>query len=853
MLEWNDYLKSVLNSKTVMDNIVVSSGETTIYISPIIKASILMLEDMISAQGNHNIFVFPEIERSAWEFLVSKVIFNITSGKIKMSYDPQKFREGQILKYKGCSVEFVKISEDKDHTRIYIRFSDGMEYGVPVELAPFFQISDSKTLSSYKRFCKVYSATDAMEALNNPENGNNYLDALENHRTHLNGSVVFVSEIKTTKQFLTTATVDGRNLSEILYMAQITGDGDIVNLTAGQLSGHPAIIIASDLYAVQNAIRKGVTIQSIIFDASQPNAVEKQLDAFDDMSKYAFPVVCITDTAESFELDPLLERKYNLWRWDCDSITYDLLPEKTDSTGRRVRNCAKHNVNYQAVPDEHISNAVRLLYRNKSVIEDQPAAAIATYEKLFSLAFTMLRCVIPLGANDKEKYRELIAGCQKTIEDTKRFLPTELYDDLSKAVTELLSLFSKSFKNNKYDAICDLVLSEKYSSICIVIPVKMDRRQHENYWETLDFPCSITVMYPPELEERSDNDFDLVIVSGWFGNKVMRRIIYGFASKEYVVLAYPCEQRWEKPQTKQWKKALDNSGNGEVIKRSFSKQGRLVSASRFEHPELPVQPEEQQDEFDDIESILRTNKYRQYGRTSKTELVVDAVPVSFVGGCLAFYRTTHKVLVATDIIVNNGDNITSKTPDALEVGDFVIVRETGRDIIREIADRILEKKGIPESRKLSAKWKEALSVESLFSTPDEIHRKLRDFGCKKDYTTVRNWITNDEIIQPGDKEDLYYIAEATGDEVLKEKLDEIYEAGRDVRSAHVQAGTILSKRLKSKISEHILALGEIDSFNIWDPISIQLDDVGLVKILKIIDISEAIPVDIGNTNRLLSE
>ena len=114
-------------------------------------------------------------------------------------------------------------------------------------------------------------------------------------------------------------------------------------------------------------------------------------------------------------------------------------------------------------------------------------------------------------------------------------------------------------------------------------------------------------------------------------------------------------------------------------------------------------------------------------------------------------------------------------------------------------------------------------------------------------------MVNDDLIQPGDREDLLCIAAATGDEVLREKLDSIYEAGKEVRSAHVQAGRILSQRLKNKIAEHIHGLGEIDTFNVWDPITLQLEDVGQVKILKVIDVSSSVPVDVGNTNRLLSE
>ena len=326
MLEWSEYLKTVVSSKTVIDNFTLSCDEGAMRISPIVKASILMLEEMISSQGNHNIFVFPEIQHLSKEFLLSKVIYNITAGKIQMSYDPQKFQKGQILKYKGCSVEFDKIEEGKDgQTRIYVKFSDGMLYGVPVEFAPYFQIGESKKLSTYKRFKEKYSAQDAKMALENPVQSKNYLEVLENHKTHLDGSIFYVSSIKSTREFLTSAELDGRRITDVLYMAQTNGDGELSNISAGQLVGNPAIIIASDLYAVQNAIIKGVVPQSVIFDASQQNAVDKQLDAFDELGRQGFPIVCITDTAESFELNSLIERGYNLWRWDHDSITDDVI------------------------------------------------------------------------------------------------------------------------------------------------------------------------------------------------------------------------------------------------------------------------------------------------------------------------------------------------------------------------------------------------------------------------------------------------------------------------------------------------------------------------------------------------
>ena len=854
MLEWSDYIKSVISSKTVMDSFTLSCSEGTMHISPIVKASILMLEDMTAAQGVHNIFVFPEIEHALKEFLIAKVVFDITAGKIQMSYDPQRFQKGQILKYKGCTVEFDRIEKGRDDlTRIFIKFSDGMLYGVPIEFAPYFQISDSKQLSTYKRFKTKYSATDAKAAYENPATAKSFVEVLENHKTHLNGSVFFVSPIKQSREFLSSALINGRNLTDILYMAHSNGDGEITNLSAGQLSGNPAIIIAADLYSVQNAITRGIVPQLVIVDVSQANIVDKQLDVFDSLGRAALPIVCVTDTADSFELSALLERQYNIWRWDHDSITDSVVSSEASTANTKVRNCANHSIEYRRLDDTSISKAVMLLYRQKSIIEEQRPKVIEVYEKLFSLAFMMLRNVTPINASDRDSYSSLIRKCIDDIEFEKRFISAELYRDLLDASNSLISVIGEKYKNNKYEELCDLVLSGKYKSLCIVIPEKLDRLKSQEYWEKLDLSCDISVMYPMEFHEHPECEFDVVVTVGWLGNLVMRHIIYGFVSKQYIVLTYPCEEKWKRAHTKGWKRALNNSGNGEVIKRSFSKGPTQISTTIFEKAEEEVDTVQETDELDDIELLIKTTRYRQFSGGSKTTEIVDAYPVSFVGGYLAFYRSGHKALVATDIIANNGDKIISKFPEKLIVGDFIIIRESGRDMVRVIADLILERTGKADLRNLSSKWKEALSVEALFSSFEEIYDKLRSNGCTKDQATVRNWMTNDDLIQPNDKEDLLCIAMATGDQVLKEKLEEIYEAGKEVRSAHIQAGRILSNRLKQRIGEYIQELGKIDAFNVWDPISLQIDEIGQVKILKVIDVSRAIPVDVGNTNRLLAE
>ena len=319
-------------------------------------------------------------------------------------------------------------------------------------------------------------------------------------------------------------------------------------------------------------------------------------------------------------------------------------------------------------------------------------------------------------------------------------------------------------------------------------------------------------------------------------------------------MLYDYEKRWRNYTTAKWNAALAGSQNKKTIEQSFVSETLSISTTRFV-PSVPVLEETpQDDELAEIELVLRENRYRQYivgGAHRAANETTEAVPVNYVGGLLAFYRTGHKVISASGIIEHDDDKIEMKFPAELRAGDFVVVRESDRDLVKEMADALLVRAGKAELRELSAKWKEALVIESLFYSPEEIYSKLQKAGCTRGYQAVRSWITDDDMIAPQSKQDLEHIAAVTESGVLKEKLDLVYEAAQTVKSAHVQAGKALSLQLRHKISSALKEFGDIDPFNLWDPIEMEIEDIGLVKILKITDIGAPVIVDIADTNRLI--
>lgn len=862
MLSWNDYIDNLLSTPSVLDNMTLQYGDNIANVSPIVKASIQMLESMISTEGPHNVFVFPEIKELLFEFLISKIVFNVSAGKINITYDPHKFKCGQKLKYKNCVVEFDSIEVDpKDGIeRLRIRFADNASYTVPSKLAPIFQIADddTKRFTKSEVFYKTYSVSKALEELEQLPSSNNIIEALTDYKTHLDGSIFLVTNAKAAKEYFDQIQINGKPLKDVLLIGKVNQEGIIENCYAGQLSGNPAIVLASDLYSVYQAVSNEAKVQSVIVNTAIGSFIENQLDTFDDLSRQEFPILCLTDTNNSFGLGLLADRNYNVWRWDETSLVEAVHSSELKTTGNKIKNCANQNLIYENVECEVISSALQLLYSYKEEIESQGTDLIATYNRLFSLLFTALRVAIPFTHDEIHSAKNILMECKAALENEKRFINSELYVSLATVIDGFSQVFDASFKNPKVCKIAEILESRKYSSLCVVIADKLDKTRCEEYWRNFTVrkhvATVVRVLYPQEYANSDVTRYDATIIVGWLNNKNMRNVIYSFGTSDYIVLTYPCEDKWRKAHTRVWNKTLSNSHNQRIVKNSFSKKVKGgISEDRFNVKGTKIS-ESTFDELSDIENLIQTNTYRQYGVASDNlESVVDAYPVNFVGGYLSFYRTGHKVITVTDVITTGKENVTPKKPDELSIGDFVVVRDSQRDIIKDIADKILEKSGMGEIRHVALRWKDALNVETLFSTTEEIYHSLQSNGCERGYQTIKNWIEDEEQFSISSKEDLICIAKTLNDEMLIESIDEVFDAGITVKRAHVKAGQYLSQKLRTQIVEKLPEIGEIDAFNIWDPIVLNLEDIGKVIILKIIDINKPIKIDSGNTNRLLSE
>lgn len=864
MLEWSDYVSQLLAQKCSFDGISLSLERDThtVGVPPIIKASVLMLDKMIENQGKFNIIVFPERIQSVFIFTLIKLLHNIAEGKIERAYDPEAFKPGEKLKLGNTVVEFVGIEDNNSEQRMKIKVADKgtpLIINAPIEHFPFFQRTNTqRRLSTYAQYVEEKKKLEEISAYLSTDE--KFLKLLADYRTHMDSSIVDMTSVINAKEMFYDCKLCGRPLKDILLAGHADYEGNIKNIGAGQLGGIPAIIFASDMYAISALAGEGHPIQSIIIDGSNANALVSQMDALDELMRLDVPITCVTDIVNSFDLQPFLDREFNLWRWDKSSITNDLYNVNALSSDLKIKHCAMRKIEYLMVDGKEINTAIKNLYRHRPETQGTSAQIIKLFDKLISLAFIALRETVPFTDARLSQPRLVLDECEKLLSGEKNYLLPGIYADYVAVIDSLKNVFTMGYKLPKQEALANTLQIGKFKNICIVVPERSEKKHVQDYWQMWcrrqRLATQVCVLYPAEYYPAQATQFSATVVVGWLKRAIMRKILYGFNTQMYTVLLYDYEKRWKNYDTTRWNAALDGTYNRQTVEKSFSSGMIHVSASRF----TPVQPAPEDtpktDEFAEIEMVLRENKYSQYvanGGQNPADETTEAIPVNYVGGYLAFYRAGHKVISATDIIMNDSDRIDSVLPDQLKMGDFVVVREADKDLIREMADVILTRSGKTGIREMAGKWKEALKIETLFCSDEEIFQHLKDAGCSKGYQSVHGWIHDEDVIAPQSKQDLEYIAEATDSSVLKELLDQVYDAAQTVRSAHVLAGKVLSKQLRSRIVEALKEYGDIDPFNIWEPIEMQVDGIGTVRILKIIDIGAPVTVDIADTNRLFDE
>lgn len=842
-----------------MDSIAISldGGKTSAPFPAIIKTSILMLDQMLE-HGIHNAFVFPEQAQSLFLFMVAKLLHNIHLGKINYEYDFGKFETGERIKIGNAVAEFLDVIDNEGTTKIRIRFSD-LTYEAPVELFPLFQQTDTKRpLSASSKYQKEKQAIQDKLAAGSKEE--RAIAGLAEHKTHMESSLAFVSTLTTVRSQLEECLLHGHPVDEVLLVGQAMIGGDVKSIGPGQLSGIPALLLSPDLYSVEEACQAGAPLQSIIIDATNSSIIENQADVLDRLMLTEMPIAVVASTVDSFDFDSLEERGFTIWRWNESCITPSLYNTGSTPIKKKLESCAHQSISFFDVCCHELSDAISILNKHRAESELFSSGMAKVYDDMYSLTFDAIREVT--GFSQETIFlaqKKLDEGLEALISE-QRFISEETFEEFGRVLTSLGSVYSTSFTLPKQIFIKEHLQENKFRKVCMVIPERAAHDLVKDYWNAWlsenGLETQLDVFHPGEYYLLDCPDYEATFVTGWLKRAIMRKILFSYNTDSYIIPLYECEREWKNYSINRWRSQIGGDENRNIASHHLKHNGVGIHIDNDKEA-LAVDAEEapSTDELGKTEQIIKANRLRRYTMHGGTSANggVEAIPVSFVGDYIMFYRVGHKAIVATKIVNRESDHIEPKQPSELAVGDYVAVREADRDIIKEFADRELELSGEGHLRGLSGKWRDALKAKAESLSLEDLYEELQDAGCDRGFQTVRNWLYDEDLIAPQSKDDLELIALVTDDDFLMEEIEEVFFAAQKVKAAHVKAGQHLSRLLRENIAEALEGRGAIDASSIWKPINLFIEDIGMVRLLKIVDIGSAITVEFNYTNKLIKE
>lgn len=836
-MSWNKIVSDLLNSSTPYDNLQLSlpGNEINIFLPKIIKLTLKLLSEAREKGINKTIIVYPEKTYLSPLTVVFQALSDITSGNQDKDNDFDTLQKGQRLKIDNYVCEFI--SSDKE--RIWVKWADDNRNSFLKSNFPAFQKADTK-----RRLSKQPGGL--------LKNNNHFsvIDMLKQNLSFQKKCIIYITSESKFAKTTNYLKLNYNNITDLLLLGRIRTDSTINIINKGQIHGIPAILFNYDLDFLN---MQHVENASYIFVDYSDNIVNTKLPSLDRFLQANIPVIMLTDSINSFNMQDLENRGFQTLRWDKESIIPDLSNEKLDNViNYRIFNCHSGRIIYELCESPDISALVSKMMNIRKFIENTNQDIIDTYWQLYEIVILVLRNIIIFSSSYRNLISEKLYIISNEFNKYKYSLTAEIINILEEIIYSLHEISKETYRFTKTNKSEKIVKTSNSENIVIIISENYDKNDYISYWnsfsEEYEINKNITILYPLEYSAISHNINAEVIVCGWLGKTKMKNIIYCNNSNLIYILLNNIEFKWKKMHSAEWEKILKNESRRKFDKAITTLDLNVIESTEFTETNMS-------DDIDNIEIIISENRYRKYLSQNTGNITVEAIPITFVSGYFSFYKKSSDIITVTDIINDNSEGSKALIKEAVEiqVGDFIVIRETERSLIRELADEILRKEGKSEYREISGRWKKVLFERCKVCSIIELHERIKSEGSTIGLQAFRSWINNDDFIAPQDKDNLLYIAAALNDNYLINNIDKIFEVCKYVRTSHVKAGNEISSRLKKGISDSLSEIPDIDKADIWDPIDLQLDELGKVKILKITNIGNPVFVDIMQTNRLLTE
>lgn len=856
--EWQKIVKRLLCDKIGIENLKYSSPGIEASLSPMIKATLLLERKLIENGSKYNVFVMPKTDDLIILHILSSYLLGVRKGDIKQEYDIDKFQINDVLACGTCRVQFLGKIENAKGTFVKFRSSDLDSFTENiVNLPVFVKAKGTKKLSKHESFHKI---------IQNEQNSNElredllFLNRIAKHRGHFLKSVAYVGAMNKFKEFVQTAKLEEHELRILFYFSSVNSLGQLstFSLESGAQE-RPSIIVASDSYALTQLDFNRNKINQIVMNCNRDSELSNKLSELDDLREKDVSITVFMDPAfNEGGLKYLDDRNFKIWDWNRLFLTENLIENGLPEIDTRLRNCFNRKIKCHRLESPELKIAFNLLRETKIETEELRVSMNNLRGEITDMLFSATRNINLVTKDEFQSIIDKFNEINEALKKERQFVRSELYEQYEDIIRTGINFYDGIRPSLKYYKLLEILNSfTKEEGICVIVPDNHDAQSIEsiliNGTEERAFR-EFKVLTANQYLKYPAGSFTVCIVSCWLKRSHMRKILYSYREKECHLLLFDHENEWRGQAEEYWKQNLDISHNSKILSSLFGIEIQTPigeEPDNQQHPDGPIidYVHDPAHDFEYSFTIRRFGKSSGITNATPYDEVTSAIPIEFEGGYIAFFKPTKEVIVVTDIVNSpKVEDYELKLVQDLFINDFIVIRESDRDLIRDIADRWLSKSEYPNARQISEIWSTAFSDYYKDHSPGFVERRFKNVGSDVGKQTIRNW-GNKNVIIPKDVNSLIHLGKVMDDEEIIDRAQEIFDAGRFVQNVHVQAGHQLTKKLKKEISRNLqdyVYREETDSF----PITFEFENVGEIKVHKIINIGESMKVLESNLNRL---
>ena len=598
------------------------------------------------------------------------------------------------------------------------------------------------------------------------------------------------------------------SLSEYLPWGTVGPEGELKPNDAYQVSGEPIVAVTrvpEDL--AQACISAPLGAKVVLVDGARN--ISRDLQAFDDVADRQ-RLVIFASPDETEALDLLKDRGCPIWHMSPDEILIGEASignrERASLVGRTIRAAGirqRIEVNIIDCEDSEFAPVSVALERAAALIAEshETEESEEILSRLYGLLFECSECCFGVGEDTKIAVRAV----KEQILRHGRWLTAKVSQELGQASEALeKAITNEHCGEGKADAVLEFVRDRHNEPL--IVAARSPRTASSLRAGFGRFDINVPVL--PVSAITPDREYASIIVPAWPNRQKFARLKGQAAAPDIRVFVYPFETKWVSRYQAQ-ERARERSNRIDTKMRStiLGIESGLLNSLKHHVAPSPVDEIKYEPIFRIGDRIAR-RRVRRPSVAADGEESREAQLVQFFGDCYTILTEWAELPRLNQLVEGTSEaKLTSATVSKLVPGDYVLFRASGdKEFVRLIAEEILGTAEYERIRVIAERWK--IPLQSLGTSPTEVHRRLANHGLNRTAATVGAWLNSSDRIGPRNFRDIEFIAKAAEDSELLSMRKAVEEAIASIRGAHISAGNKLTQLLLGELHGRLNELDE---------------------------------------------